>query len=198
MIQFSYHILFSYSYYVITCISWFAPKNKQTKNHWSQFVNNLWNIPNDALPTIIVIMPPKEKTSVRVLPCSRRIADQHDCEKTDKTKNAKSFTGKTLLVTMARWSTHLLPYRWDHVMLVFFFCACKDLGRMFNNLFPACIFFFFFFKVEISLRKLIPLFRPGSVYNGSASWDDCNQVFPDELHVSLFPDRFPHSAWTVV
>ena len=28
---------------------------------------------------------------------------------------------------------------------------------------------FFFFKVEISLRTLIPLFRPGSVHSGSAS-----------------------------
>ena len=52
-------------------------------------------------------------------------------------------------------------------------------------------FFFFFFKVEIISRTLIPLFRPGSVYSGSASWDDSNRVFPDELRVSSFPDRFP-------
>ena len=31
--------------------------------------------------------------------------------------------------------------------------------------------FFFFFKVEISLRTLIPLFSPESVHCGSASWD---------------------------
>ena len=29
--------------------------------------------------------------------------------------------------------------------------------------------FFFFFKVEIGSRKLIPLFRPESVHSGSAS-----------------------------
>ena len=40
-----------------------------------------------------------------------------------------------------------------------FFLACKDLGRMFDHSFPACIFFFFF-KVEISLCKLISLFMP--------------------------------------
>ena len=34
--------------------------------------------------------------------------------------------------------------------------------------FPACAFFFFF-KVEISSRTLIPLYRPGSVHSGSAS-----------------------------
>ena len=64
---------------------------------------------------------------------------------------------------------------------------------MFDFSFPACAFFFFL--VEISLCKLIPLFRPGSVNSGSASWD--HRVFPDELRVSSFPDRFLNSAWTV-
>ena len=54
--------------------------------------------------------------------------------------------------------------------------------------------FFFFFKVEISSRTLISLFRPGSVHSGSVSWDDCDRVFPDELRLSSFPDRFPHFA----
>ena len=36
------------------------------------------------------------------------------------------------------------------------------------------------FKVEISLRTLIPLFSPVSVHSGSANWVDCGQVFPDE------------------
>ena len=49
--------------------------------------------------------------------------------------------------------------------------------------------FFSSFQVKISLRTLIPLFRPGSVHSGSGSWDDCDRVFPDELHVSSFPDR---------
>ena len=70
-----------------------------------------------------------------------------------------------------------------------FFHACVDLWRMFNSSFPAC--FFFFFKVEISLCTLIPLFRPGSVHSGSVRWDNCGWIFPDESHVSLFPDRFP-------
>ena len=44
---------------------------------------------------------------------------------------------------------------------------------------------------------LIPLFRPGSIHSGSASWDNCGQMFPDKLHASLFPGRFAHYAWTV-
>ena len=65
-----------------------------------------------------------------------------------------------------------------------------------ENVWPfiPCLPFFFFFKVEISLRTLIPLFRPGSVHSGSASWDDCGQVFPDKLRTSSFPDKFPHYA----
>ena len=66
---------------------------------------------------------------------------------------------------------------------------------MFDNSFPSCAFVCLF-KVEISSRTLIPLFRPGSVHSGSASRDDCDQVFSDELYVSSFLDRFPHCAWT--
>ena len=58
--------------------------------------------------------------------------------------------------------------------------------------------FILFFLVEFSTRTLIPLFRPGSVHSGSASWDDCDRVFPDELRVSSLPDRFSHYAWTAV
>ena len=75
-----------------------------------------------------------------------------------------------------------------------FFLKCKDFRKMFNNSFPACAFFF---KVEIRLRTLIPLSRPGSVHSGSASWDDCGWVFPDELYVTSLPDRFPHYVCTI-
>ena len=51
--------------------------------------------------------------------------------------------------------------------------------------------------LEISSRKLSSLFRPGSVHSGSASWDDCDRAFSDKLCESSFPDRIPHSAWTV-
>ena len=58
------------------------------------------------------------------------------------------------------------------VMVVAFFFACEEFGRMFNHSFPACppppprplIL-----VVEISSRTTIPLFRPGSVHSGSAS-----------------------------
>lgn len=45
----------------------------------------------------------------------------------------------------------------------------------------------FFGYVKISLYLLIPLFMAGSVHSGSMSWEDWGQVFPDQLHVSLFP-----------
>ena len=48
-----------------------------------------------------------------------------------------------------------------------FFLVCEDFGRMFDNSYPACGFFFF--KVEISSPTLFPLFMPGSVHSGSAS-----------------------------
>ena len=81
-------------------------------------------------------------------------------------------------------------------LVVSFFLVCEDLGRMFDSSFPTCTFLvLFLFLVEISSRTLIPLFRPGSVHSGSASWDDCDQMFPDELRVSSFPGRFPHYAW---
>ena len=65
------------------------------------------------------------------------------------------------------------------------FHACEDFGRMFDNSFPACAVCFFFHEVEICLRKLIALFRPGSVHSGLASWDDCDWVFPDGVACEL-------------
>ena len=64
-----------------------------------------------------------------------------------------------------------------------FFLTCKYFVRMFDHSIPVCAFFFFL--TEISLRTLITLFRPGSVHNGSGSWDDCGWVFSDELRVSV-------------
>ena len=74
-----------------------------------------------------------------------------------------------------------------------FFLACEDLGRIVRQIHSLHALFF---KVEISSRTLIPLFRPGSVNSGSASSDYCDRVFPEELRVSSFPDRFQHYAWT--
>ena len=61
-------------------------------------------------------------------------------------------------------------------------------GTMFDHLFPACAPPpLLFFEVEINSRTIIPLFMPGSVHSGSASWDDCGRTFPDKLRVSSFP-----------
>ena len=50
-----------------------------------------------------------------------------------------------------------------------------------------CLHFFFSLFLEISLHAPVPLFRLGSVHSGSASWNNCGQVFPNELHVGSFP-----------
>ena len=61
---------------------------------------------------------------------------------------------------------------------------------------PHLPIFFFFFLVANSLRTLIPLFRPGSVHSGSASWDDSGLAFSASCVWTRFPDRFPNNAWT--
>ena len=82
----------------------------------------------------------------------------------------------------------------DGVVVVAFSLLVRIFGRVFNHSFPGCAFFFF--EVEISSCTLIPLFKPGSVHSGTASWDDCGKMFPDKFRVSSIPDRFPHYAWT--
>ena len=59
--------------------------------------------------------------------------------------------------------------------------------------------FFFFSKVDISLHTLIQLFRPGSVHSGSASWDDCGRVFPQQVACELVPGLVPTlNLYTVI
>ena len=53
-------------------------------------------------------------------------------------------------------------------VVVAVFLASEDFGRMFDHSSPPPPRSFFF-KVEISSRTLIPLFRPGSVHSGSTS-----------------------------
>ena len=69
---------------------------------------------------------------------------------------------------------------WTLVHVLWYCCwlflTCEDFERMFDNSLPACAFLYFFL-VEISLRTLFPLFRPGSVHSGSASWDDCDWLW---------------------
>ena len=50
-----------------------------------------------------------------------------------------------------------------------------------------CLFLYF----KLDMESPIPLFKPGSVHIGSASWDDCGRAFPDELRVSSFPWKLP-------
>ena len=111
--------------------------------------------------------------------------------------HVQGVNGKQLTVIISKYSiSDASPvHTWSHLPLVAlcggFFLACEDLGRMFDHSFPPQ-HFFFFLEVEISSRTLIPLFMPGSVHSGSASWDDCGRMFPDRLRVSSFQDRFPH------
>ena len=109
---------------------------------------------------------------------------------------------KTCAFTLLNAQYLMLPWKLRSTILVAFYSLARIFGRMSNHSFPACTFFssfflFFFFTVEISLRTFIPLFMPGSVHSGSASWNDCGQMFPDRLLVSSFSLKFPHYTWTV-
>ena len=86
----------------------------------------------------------------------------------------------------------LVPTAW--YMVVALSSLTRILGKCSPIHSPSALFFFF--KVEISLRSLIPFFMPGSVHSGSASWDDRCRLFPEELRVSSFSDRYLHHTWT--
>ena len=89
--------------------------------------------------------------------------------------------------------------------------TCEDLGECLTNYsLPAFFCFVFCLKWRLACTTLIPLFTSGLAHSGSASWDDCDRVFPDEFCVSLtltecsltscvwacFFIGFPHYAWT--
>ena len=77
-------------------------------------------------------------------------------------------------------------YYYYHRSVVMAFSSLSTIwGKVWR--FISHLFYFFFFKVEISSHTPLPVFRPRSIHSGSVSWDDCGRIFPDELHVSLFP-----------
>ena len=101
------------------------------------------------------------------------------------------------------WSSSLL-HVFGLVFLSFllgvgFFLTCENLGRMFDNSFHTCVFVVVVVVVLVEIKSctFFPFIWPGSVHSGSASWDDCGKMFPDELCVSSFPDRLQHCASTV-
>ena len=96
---------------------------------------------------------------------------------------------------LLRLARHSATRAGNNFLMVAFSLRARILGRMFDSSFPA-LHIFLCVKVEIGLCALIPLFGPESVHSGSVIWDDCGWVLPDKLHVSSFPDRFPHYAWT--
>ena len=97
----------------------------------------------------------------------------------------------------AEYSANSVQNLWSLSIGDGFFLLAMIFGRMFDHSYPACAFFSLScFEVEINSRTLIPLLMPGPIHSGSACRDDCGQMFPDKLHVSSFPDRFPHYAWT--
>ena len=65
-----------------------------------------------------------------------------------------------------------------------FFLACKDLGGRFDDSFLPVLLLFL---SGDQLTHTSSLLSPESVHSGSANWDDCGQVFSDELYVSSFP-----------
>ena len=68
---------------------------------------------------------------------------------------------------------------------------------MFNNLFPTCPFFFFFFS-KWGLACAHQFYSSGQDQSTVAQQAEATvtKFFPDELCVSSFPARFPHYART--
>ena len=68
------------------------------------------------------------------------------------------------------WSPLLRKFSCYRVKLFDDFCLFgRTLGKGFDDSLPACAFFSFFLKVEISSCTPISLFRPGSVHSSSVS-----------------------------
>ena len=61
-----------------------------------------------------------------------------------------------------------------NMVVVAFSSLVRVLGEYSTSYSPPALLFPFW--VEISSSTVIPLFRPGSVHSGLASWDDCNGV----------------------
>ena len=117
-------------------------------------------------------------------------------------KSFQKISGKDLCGHVLWWWSILLPQLWSQGLVTDLLevAAFSSLLRIWGECsathsLPA-LSFFLFCQVEISLRTLIPLCRPGSVHSSSASWDYCGWVLPDESCVSWFPVRLPHCDWT--
>ena len=61
-------------------------------------------------------------------------------------------------------------------------------------LIPHLLFFFFWSGHQ---RAHTNFTLGGDQSTVAQQWDECGWMFPDKLHVSLFPNRFSHYAWTV-
>ena len=78
-----------------------------------------------------------------------------------------------------------------------FFLACDDFGTMFDNSFPVCAFvFLFLIKWRLARAHVFHSLGQDQSTVAQRSETTIDRVFPDELRVSSFPGRFPHSAWT--
>ena len=75
----------------------------------------------------------------------------------------------------------------------FFFLACGDFGRMFDDSFP-CSLRFSFLKQRLARAHLFHYHvRQDQSTVAETTVAECS---PDKLLVSSFQDGFPHYAWT--
>ena len=104
-------------------------------------------------------------TSIRMWPCQTRTPTAHIVAMEEAPCLPSRHQRATVNVSQlgGRWNESCFEM---HTFLCRhsgggFILACEDFGRMFNHLFSSCaflLFFFLFFKVEISSHTLIPLF----------------------------------------
>ena len=92
------------------------------------------------------------------------------------------------------WTEHCIQTRCCYTCWWWLFPWVRGFWENIQQLIPHLRSFYFYLR--ISSHTLFPFFRPGSIHSGWTSWSDCGWVFPEELQVSSFPDRFPRYAWT--
>ena len=77
------------------------------------------------------------------------------------------------------------PFCTDQMVVVAAFSSCARILEEWLTTHSLPMLFLCLW-VEIRSRTLIPLLRPGSVHNGSASWNDCGWAFPDKLQSCMW------------
>ena len=82
------------------------------------------------------------------------------------------------------------------LLLLVFFPRVRGFSENVRQFIPRLLSFFFLKWRLARAHSFHSLGPDQSAVAQRAETTDCDRVFPGELRVSSFPDRFPHCAWT--